>query len=508
MNDRAKRYHQYSIFNRQYSIQIGCHRLILSMLCSLFLLPIACSLPSPEVHLPFETPAAFSETGEAPLPDRWWESFGDPVLDDLIDRALAGNLTLRVAWDRLTQARANARAAGASLWPNITYDAAASYSRAETDREATGSQSLLTGLSAGYELDLWDRVRSLRDAEALEANAAETDLQAAALTLSAEVATTWYRLVEQRGQLALLESQISTNEKVLDIVKLQFRTGKAGSADVLQQRQLIEAKRGEKSRVTGDISVLSNRLAILLGQPPASAVASSGLGSTDISPLPITGMPSSLLQRRPDVLSAYYRLQATNRRLAASIADRFPRISLSARTTTSGKYAQDLFDNWLASLAANLIGPLVDGGRREAEVERRRAAASAQLHAYGQTILDAIGEVEDALTRETRQMAFIASLDKQLELAERVVERVKDRYTKGLFGYERVLSALLSHQQLERSRLTARRDLILSRISLCRALAGGWEMGSRGPDFRASNSTSKSNNSTRQHRAVNHMVER
>jgi outer membrane protein TolC len=420
------------------------------MLCSLFLLPAACSLPSTEVHLSFETPAAFSETGEAPLPDRWWESFDDPVLDDLIERALAGNLTLRVAWDRLTQARANARAAGASLWPNITYDAAASYSRAETDREATSSQSLLTGLSAGYELDLWDRIRSLSDAETFEAKAAGTDLQVAALTLSAEVATTWYRLVEQRGQLALLESQISTNERVLDIVKLQFRTGKAGSADVLQQRQLIEAKRGEKSRVSGDISS----------------------------------------------------------RLAASVADRFPRISLSARTTTSGEYARDLFDNWLASLAANLLGPLVDGGRRKAEVERRRAAASAQLHAYGQTILDAIGEVEDALTRETRQMEFIASLDKQLELAERVVERVKDRYTKGLFGYERVLSALLSHQQLERSRLTARRDLILGRISLCRALAGGWDMGSRGPDFRTSSNSTNTNNNTRLYRAANHVVER
>ena len=136
----------------------------------------------------------------------------------------------------------------------------------------------------------------------------------------------------------------------------------------------------------------------------------------------------------------------------------------------------DLFDNWLATLTANLLAPIIDGGRRQAEVDRTQAVAEEALHAYGQAVLEALAEVEDALVQEQRQVEYLASLNRQLELAEQATERIRERYLNGAENYQRVLTSLLSEQQLQRTRLSARSDLFANRIKLCRALAGGWEM--------------------------------
>jgi len=148
--------------------------------------------------------ASFSQTGSERLPDRWWVAFGDRALDRLVDRALAGNLDLRGQWQRLAQAEAQARGAEASRWP--TLDATASGGGSVTvARDGTTTQrSASLGLAASYEIDLWGRVRAARDAAALSAVATAHDVQTAAMTLSAEVATTWYDLVEARAEAELL----------------------------------------------------------------------------------------------------------------------------------------------------------------------------------------------------------------------------------------------------------------------------------------------------------------
>ena len=192
--------------------------------------------------------------------------------------------------------------------------------------------------------------------------------------------------------------------------------------------------------------------------------------------MPQTGLPAELIQRRPDIRNAYYSVLAADSDVAAAIADRFPRLSLTAGVDVSGAHTRDLFNNWLATIAANLVAPIIDGGLRKAEVDRTRAVASEALHTYGQTILDALGEVEDALIQEQRQRDFITSLDKQLTLAGQVIERVRDRYLQGTVDYQRVLDALISQQELQRSHLTAKRDLVLDRIDLCRALGTGWTL--------------------------------
>ena len=435
-----------------------------------------CSTAMHAVRAPVAAPARFSESGTAPLPDKWWESFEDPVLNGLIDQALTNNFDLKTAWDRLSQAEAMARSAGADLFPALDADAGAAQTRFREDGRTSSSRDYTLGLTASYELDLWGRIRASRDAAAFKAQASAQDLRAAALTLSAQVAGTWYQLVEQYGQLDMLDAQITTNAQVLELVTAQFRTGQVGIADMLQQRQLVESNLGEKTQVTAQVKVLDHQLAILLGLPPGQLATPRVAALIDLPPMPQTGLPAELINRRPDIRSAYYTVQAADSDLAGAIADRFPRLSLTAGVDTSGAHTRDLFDNWLATLAANLVTPIIDGGVRKAEVDRTRAVASEALHTYGQTILDALGEVEDALVQEQHRRDFIVSLDKQLKLAGQVIERVRDRYLQGTVYYQRVLDALLSQQTLQSSLLTARRDLVQDRIGLCLALGTGWTL--------------------------------
>ena len=158
------------------------------------------------------------------------------------------------------------------------------------------------------------------------------------------------------------------------------------------------------------------------------------------------------------------------------MADRFPQLSLSASLETSGEHTRNLFNDWLTNLSANLLGPVFDAGQRRAEVDRTRAVAAERLHDYGQAVLTALTEVEDALVQESRQREYLASLSKQLELASQVTRSLRDRYLKGAVDYQRVLDALLSQQQLQRDVLTGRRELLENRITLCRALGGGWPL--------------------------------
>jgi len=443
----------------------------------LMLLISGCSLSQPSRPVaPVSLPATFSDSGSSPLPTHWWLTFTDPVLDTLINQALTDNLSLQSARDRLLQAEALARQSGAALYPTLDATAEVSTSRVHADGNTSTVNNKSLGLMAGYEIDLWGRLRSSRDAASLDAEASAEDLQTAAISLTADVAVTWYQLVEQSGQLALLNEQTATNEKVLDLVTLQFRTGQVGIADVLQQRQLIETNRGEKAQISARLKVLEHQLAVLLGQAPNQIQVPQQTVLAELPPLPQTGLPADLLQQRPDLRSAYNALLAADQRIAVAVADRFPQLSLSASLETSGEHTRNLFNDWLTNLSANLLGPVFDAGQRRAEVDRTRAVAAERLHDYGQAVLTALTEVEDALVQERRQREYLASLSRQLELAGQVTRSLRDRYLKGAVDYQRVLDALLSQQQLQRDLLTGQRELLENRITLCRALGGGWPL--------------------------------
>ena len=441
------------------------------------IVPASCRPRGATVVSPVALPSAFSAEGRTAMPTKWWTAFGDARLNALIARALQDNFSLRVAWDRLDQARATAARSGAPLWPEL--DGTGGASRTVTRTPAAGrayTNELSLGVLAGYEVDLWGRVRSTHDASRLDAYASSEDLHAAAVTLTAELARTWYLLVEQRGQLKLLDEQIATNGQHLEIISLKFRRGKVSAADVLQQRQLVESTRGDRVLVESAVEVLVHQLAVLVGRRPGDLTVDAPRDLPHLPPLPRTGVPIERIRRRPDVRAAELRVQAADRQVAAALADQFPRLSLSVSAETSAARVRDLFDNWLAGMAANVVAPLLDGGLRRAEVRRTRAALSEKLNAYGQVVLAALQEVEDALSQEARQSQYVASLTRQLELSKQSTERTRDSYANGTMDFVRYLTTLLAHQRLQRSHLQAERQLVEYRIDLYRALAGSWPL--------------------------------
>jgi NodT family efflux transporter outer membrane factor (OMF) lipoprotein len=442
---------------------------------TLLMLAAGCMVHPPrDVDPPVDLPARFSKTGQAPVLETWWTAFDDARLNALIAEALGGSFSLRSAWSRLDQARAVAEKSGAALWPSVTGTADAERSRAKTAAGTANATSYGLGLAAVYELDLWGRVRSARDAAVLDVLAGAEDLNAAAISLAANVAVTWYQLIEQRGQIQLLNEQIQTNRDYLEVITLQFRRGRVSATDVLQQRQLVEATLGERVQAEAAVEVLEHQLNLLLGRPPGEPRPAPPADLPGLPPLAATGVPAEWVRRRPDVRAAELRVRSADRQIAAAIADRFPQILLTAGASTTAAHQADLFDAWLLKLAAGLSAPLTDGGRRRAEVRRTKAVLDERLNAYGQTVLTALREVEDALTQEARQAEYLASLQKQLALSRQAMEQTRENYTRGTTDFTRYLTTLLAHQRLQRTLLQARRLRVQYRIQLGRALAGGW----------------------------------
>ena len=450
----------------------------------------SCAVGRHEIPEVAGLPETFSATGSASLQERWWLDFNDPALNAVIDEGLAGSLDLAVWWDRLNHAEALARKAGATWWPSISANGTATRSRQWGDNipETYGNSYTASG-SASYEIDLWGRVRSGRHAAVFDEHSSREDLRAAALSLSARIASTWYEIAEAREQVRVLGEQVEANDQMLEIVTMRFRGGQVGASDVLRQRQLHESSQGNLALAESRLDVLRNLLAVLVGRAPRDHVDDDAASLVALPPLPVTGVPAELLRSRPDLKAAELDVAAASARLGAAVAERFPRISISATVSSGATTTADLFSSWLSNLIGNLTMPLIDGGARKAEAERQEALVDEAFHRYRQRVLTGLQEVENALTRESHQRSYFGSVSEQLALANEVLERNRDAYRGGQVDYLRVLEALTSQQSLERQQLSAHRELIGHRIELCRALGGGWNPGSQmeapaGPDGR------------------------
>jgi NodT family efflux transporter outer membrane factor (OMF) lipoprotein len=430
-----------------------------------------CAAPDAREPMPMQSAPAFSPSGEVEVAERWWTAFGDADLNERMESALSGNFTLAAAWERLSEARAVTRRERAALSPQVDGVASGAIREGSDVEEET---ELSLGLEASYEVDLWGRIRSLVEAEELRASATAADYRTAAITLSGQVALAWYQLAEARQQVELIASQLQTNQTVLEVLEKRFSVGQSGSADVLRQRQLVEATREQAVVARARVEVLEHLLAVLEGRPPQDARAPESTLPA-VPDLPATGLPSELLERRPDIRSAFLQLEASDADVAAAVKDQYPRIDLAGAISTTAENPSGLFENWLASLAGQILAPLIDGGRRRAEVERTVAVRRQRLAEYGQVVLDAFQEVEDALTQEAHQIQRIASLQEQLRLARSTYRQLRTQYLNGAADFLDVLAALREQQALERSLITAELDRVAFRIALYRALAGGFE---------------------------------
>ncbi|MFO8000717.1 MAG: efflux transporter outer membrane subunit [Marinilabilia sp.] len=417
---------------------------------------------------------SFQSDGEFDVPDRWWTVFNDSRLNDLVDSALINNMDLQTAWYRLREAQAIEDRASSSFFPSIGGDARAE-SR-EPGSENRENNQFQLGLSAEYEVDLWGRVHSAVEAERARAQASWLDYEAAALSLSAEIVNTWYELIEARNQIDIAAQQVETNARVLELVKARFEKGQGRRVNILRQEQLLEATRAQKIAAESREEVLQHQLAVLLGRPPGQTVEVETGDMPGMPPLPGTGLPVELVRRRPDVQRAFELVRAADQDMASAISNQYPRLNLSASFSTSADEAGDLFDSWVRSFAGNLFAPLFYGGELRAEVDRADAVRNQRIYQYGQTVLTAFQEVEDALVREKKQLQSIESIEKQLELARESNEQIRVAYFNGIGNYLDVLTALDEEQQLQRDLLSEKLTLLEYRIALYRALAGGFEI--------------------------------
>lgn len=413
-----------------------------------------------------------SAGGPATVPDRWWQEFSDAGLDRQINLALGQNFELATALQRLRAARALTRREASDLLPDLdgVVDLGHTF-RPQTNRTQTS-----WGLDAAYQVDLWGQIQSRVDAERLRAEATREDYQAIALSLAAEVARTWFSLIEAHAQLSLLDEQLATNRDGLTAVELRFATGgQGGSPDVLRQRQLVQSTREQATIVRADIALLEHQLAVLTGQPPQTARYVPGVRFPDLPELPTVSLPAELLGRRPDVKASYLAFAAADRDVEVAVTDQYPRLDLSASLRNSADHPEALFRDFFFSIGGQLVGPILDGGQRRAEVERTSAVRCQRFNEYRQTILVALQEVEDGLALEKYQIERIRLLEQQLELAQSASDQLRQRFITADASFLDILSAIQSQQRLQRTMLSARLELILIRIGLYLSLAGDFD---------------------------------
>jgi NodT family efflux transporter outer membrane factor (OMF) lipoprotein len=256
------------------------------------------------------------------------------------------------------------------------------------------------------------------------------------------------------------------------LLKTRFGSGQVRSVDIMRQEQLLERTREQQINLQQQIAMLQNRLKVLSGQPPQENSEYAFSGLPDLPPRPESGLPADLIQRRPDVQTAFLELKAADEELAVAVSSRYPRISLNASIGTSASNAGNLFDNFVRSFAGNLLAPVFYGGELKAGQDRAEARKKEKAYEYGQTVLLAFEEVENALIQENRQAETLESLQRQVELAEKTYEQLRTEYFNGMSNYLDVLTALDELQQLRRNYTQGRYQLIDYRIALYRALAG------------------------------------
>jgi len=405
---------------------------------------------------------------------RWWEAFGDDDLNTYVAEALAGNQSLAVYWARLAKAENLAAMAGADLAPSLTGEADGSYNKSGGNSSSTESEHYSLGMAASYEVDLWGRIRAETQAARLSARATRQDLNSAAVTIAAEVAERWVRIIGQRQEKALLKRQLAVNETYLDLVELRFRKSLASALDVMQQKELVERVKAQVPLIEMEERLRLNELAVLLGRQPYDGPSFVRQTLPEFVSPPAAGIPAQLLEFRPDIQAAFHRLAAADQDLAAARADRLPALRLTGSAAYNSEELDTLFDNWLANLAAGITAPLLDGGRRKAAESYAESGVRELLADYRQTVLTAVQEVESAFIREAKIRENITGIENQLKAAQTALEEARFRYTNGLIDYLPVLTQLLSVQSLEFDLIGRKAELLIARIDLYRAIGGAW----------------------------------
>lgn len=452
---------------------------MIPLVLALFILPGCAVHRHQTIDPPGPVPESFGgqterETGEPPMA-RWWEIFEDTDLNALMEESFNANLDLAQSFAVLGQLEAIRRQASSLKYPTLDVEGQAGRSRQPGIFGEDTGNSFGLSLAAGYEVDLVNRLESGADAAALEAEASREDVKSLYMSLSAELVDLYYLAVEQRAQIDLTDGTIASFEETLDLVTRRYIQGLVPAIDVYQARQNLSFAKASRPLFEANLAAAEHAIAIILGRYPERGLAGQRAKLPEMPDSFPVGIPARVLTRRPDVRSRFLRVQASDARVAEAIADRFPSINLlgsygTSKTAFSAGDISGVFWNVLA----RVIQPVIDGGRRRAEVARTEAVFEENLARYRKTVLTSIREVEDALIKNRTTKERIRQLEERVEATGGSLRLSRERYLLGLTDYLPVLTAQAAHFTAESQLLAARRQLVSDRISLARALGGDW----------------------------------
>lgn len=462
------------------------------LLCVIgLLLTASCATKPPERQaLPdVDVPEAWSAEAEpGPTPDRWWESFGSSNLNAVVEEALSNNFDIRIAFARLEAAQAGARIEGAAQYPGIqaNFDARRAkqnFLGLPINNPGGGVLSSRTttygiGLSASWELDLWGRVRAGVGAAMAEVQASEADWAAARLSIAGQSAKAWLAVIEACQQLSIAEARAASFQTTARQNLRRYERGLASPLDARLAKTTAANALSNAAQRRDQFQRTVRQYELLLGRYPAG----ESLLQTNLPGLPPpipAGLPSELLERRPDLVAVERRLAAASKRLSQARRSLLPRFSLTASGGTSTDALEELLSDSYSvwTLAANVAQPLLEGGRLRAGVAREQANVEAAAAQYARAALTAFGEVESLLNAAEHLAEREARLAEALEQSRASLRLAEERYASGLEIILTVLTSQAAVFDAESSLATVRRQILENRIDLHLALGGGFDAG-------------------------------
>ncbi|MGZ3398489.1 MAG: efflux transporter outer membrane subunit [Caulobacteraceae bacterium] len=412
----------------------------------------------------------------------WWKVFEDPVLDELVGRAVAGNLDLKQAEARLRQARAIFKDARLDFLPRVASDA--TYNRSDQQIPGFGSSRQLVesadiGFDAAWEIDLFGRVRHGVEAARSDAGAADADLAAAKVSVMAEVARTYFGLRGAQARLAVAQENEASQRETVRLTQVRFEVGRGDPVDVKSAQARLSATEATIPDLQAQEAAARYRLAVLLGLRPGALdealAARAAPPPALVKPLPI-GDAAQFLRRRPDVQAAEWRLRAETARTGVATADLFPRIRVTGFIGLLSGDVSKLFAHgsqaW--SVSPQVTWPALDLGGAHARLKAQEARQDEILAAYDQTVLIAVQDLETALNAYRQQQRRIVSLAEQVEASRGAADLARVRFKEGSIDFLVLLDAERTLLGAEDALTAAQTDANTDVVAIYKALGGGW----------------------------------
>lgn len=442
----------------------------------------------PEIALPRQFGEANAlpdapSSGASAVRGDWWTLFNDSTLNALIDQAMSRNTDVLQAVARIEEAEAYVREAGAAQFPEIDGNLGSSRSQASTATATpapAGSPRLRNqhsaGLSTNFELDVWGRLRRASEAARAQALASHYAHDTVKLSLAGLVASNYLALRAYDAQLAVTREVLASREASLKLVQSRLAGGLVSPVDLQQAISAVAAARAQMADLRQQRALAEHQIGLLSGAP-GLVIAVGDIRQLPTPPVPPPGLPSALLQARPDIRQAEETLASANAQIGVIKATLYPTISLTGALGSESKDLADLFTaaagTWTVGLG--LVMPVLDEGRRSARVDQAIARQRQAIAAYQKTVQTAFKEVNDALVSLRESAEKEQAQATQAEAAKQVLRITEYRYEAGYSGYLEVLDAQRSANDAQLSYLASRQLRLSSAVDLFKALGGGWQ---------------------------------